>query len=65
MTHHTTAEPWLPEPPSPESTSGWCPVCNLELHNVGRSGKGLCDQHGWVWAEFSHPGNIDHGEAPF
>ena len=33
-------------------TVGYCPKCGAQLVNITMSGKGYCELHGWVFADW-------------
>ena len=34
---------------------GYCPKCGEPLTGLTRAARGYCEQHGWVWAEWTKP----------
>lgn len=38
---------------------GYCPLCKRELRGLTSEAKGLCEVHGWVFADFSRPRDMD------
>lgn len=34
---------------------GYCPQCGRELSSMMINGRGGCEEHGWVWAEWTAP----------
>ncbi len=38
---------------------GFCPTCRKPLRDISIEGKGYCETHGWVFAEWTQPREID------
>jgi len=34
---------------------GYCPTCNRGMPTVLPNGRGHCERHGWVWANWNGP----------
>lgn len=38
---------------------GYCPQCKRNLGQLTREGKGFCEIHGWVFADYTRPKEDD------
>jgi hypothetical protein len=42
-----------------DTNEGYCPACARPLHGVTKDGRGVCEEHGWTWADW----NVSRKEA--
>ena len=45
-----------------QSDTGYCPQCQRELDGLTVGGKGFCEEHGWVFANWSAPDQEDEND---
>jgi len=42
---------------------GYCPICQKPLRDISGIGKGYCETHGWVFANWTRPNEEKENET--